>query len=270
MPRVTRLDGPSQVTFGGGGDIATSPSSRSRTSNVQRSDGTDASINHTIADPRNALSTTTSRREDSSTSIPTTSTSKSVNPNPDSTACDSWQEKGGMVSIVSSSAESRRLYWSQDRYSVVLRMELLSAEEKVQTIEVEGAVPYQDRFCAVGTTKAILRAFSASPDLPKKQLLLEGELPHAVHYAEDDDNIEWSVERSRHNERFLTITLYKAAPVQGVSIWWRRPFMEFDEIDDITSDDASNRRSQSFQQAWEEAHKIFQERRQHGKQSIGI
>ena len=113
---------------------------------------------------------------------------------------------------------------------------------------------YADRFCAVGTTKPTLSVSSSS-----SLIILQGDLPHPIHFAQDEDEIEWCIERSVFGERFLTISLYKAVPMQGLTIWWRRPMMEFDEIDipDIKSNQSSS--SKEFLSAWEEAHRIFRE-----------
>ncbi|KAL3933848.1 MAG: hypothetical protein SGBAC_010216, partial [Bacillariaceae sp.] len=136
-------------------------------------------------------------------------------------------------------------------------------EEKVKAVKVRGAVSYRDRFCAVSSSRPTIQVVSSAT--ATSDLLLEGELPHAVHFAEDDDDddneIEWEVERSTTNERFLTITLNKAVPVQDVAVWWRRPLMELQEID-IGANETNKGSSQSFQQAWEEAHKVFKQRRQ--------
>jgi len=87
---------------------------------------------------------------------------------------------------------------------VILRLEVFK-EEKVKAMELTGAVAYADRFCAVSSSKPTIQVLSTC-----NVILLEGELPHAVHFAQDDDNIDWLIERSFKNERFLAITLYKA------------------------------------------------------------
>ncbi|CAJ1970066.1 unnamed protein product [Cylindrotheca closterium] len=236
--RVTQLDAPSQVTFGGE-DASTPtimPSSSCKAPAIESANGIGT------AEVTNTKSTLLSDHNE-------------TDPYYD------WQEKGGMVSITSSSNHNRRLYWSQGRYSVLLRLELFQ-EEKIKSVQVNGSVSYRDRFCAVGSSRPTIQVHSTSAAAAKSEelkLLLEGELPHAVHFSEDEDEIEWSVERSNRDERFLTITLFKASPIQDVSVWWQRPLMAFDEIEIETKSDSG---PQSFQQAWEEAHKIFQQRRQ--------
>ena len=207
-PRVTRLDAPTKVTFGGGSVSAT-----------------------TAATPSQAPST---------------------KPPPTSTTPTSWTDHGGLLKT---KGEERNLYWSQDRHSVTLRLELAAAE-KIKSVTVDGILPYADRWSAVGTTKPKL-VVCRSSDL----LLLEGELPHPVHLEEDSDDgiVDWSIE-----DGVLCIILHKAVPMQGLSVWWRRPLMEFPEADlgEVRGEGGA---SKDFLAAWEEAHKIFREGKQKQK-----
>jgi len=228
--RVTTLDGPSKVTIGGeqDGSVATivpsSTSLRTTAVAVNSNEGSKFALEGKFE--------------------------QKASSNNDSYS--SWRECGAMVEIASKKSQ-RRLFWSQDRYSVLLRLELFK-EEKVKAMELTGAVAYADRFCAVSSSKPTIQVLSTCNDM-----LLEGELPHAVHFAQDDDSIDWLIERSFKNERFLAITLYKAVPIQDVAIWWRRPLIGFDEIDVGVQ---SKKDPQSFQKAWDEAHEKFRERRQ--------
>jgi len=234
---------------------------------------------------------------------------------------------------------TRTLYWSQDRYSVTLRVQLHDrgrgvehdaprAEdaaphcwdaEKIDTVCVEGIVPYANRYCATGTARPILRCHGHRPRrtgttiattmTTTSVVLFEGVLPHPVHLEQDDEGeqtIDWSVVVREHEKekvttenenedpsskllknsiqkqgtnssRFLMITLYKAVPMQGMFVWWRRPLMQFPELaleqvkkdtnsisstgsDSNTSKDAAAASSShDFLQAWDEAHKLFKE-----------
>jgi len=221
QPRVTRLDTPSSVTFGGkGGTI-------SATSN-----------------PASSLA---------SKEIPESgpASSKSIPP--------SWTDHGGLLQATSNNVEEQNLYWSQDRYSVTVRLEL-GPGEKVQSVQVEGILPFADRWSAVGSTKPKLVCISG------KAVLLEGELPHPVHLEEDDSGVDWSVENEQKH-RFLVVTLRKAVPMQGLTVWWRRPLTQFPEADLATIRGENNSKQQcgaskDFLEAWEEAHKIFRENKQ--------
>ena len=259
-PRVTRLDAPSKVTFGGNNNNSTA-----------------AHVN--IEPSSSSISTPTPQALIANTK--TVGSSGSAPP-------ASWTERGGLVTVTTG---NRKLYWTQDRYSVTLRLELNGGggegessseleEEKVQSVDVDGILPYSDRFSAVGSTKPILRCQSKSSR--GGIVVLEGELPHPVHLAEEDDDgvVDWSVDvrdddddNSNKNScccRFLMITLYKAVPMQGLSVWWRRPLMEFPELLDLdrargvdpnnsSSGTGTATASQDFLKTWEEAHKIFRE-----------
>ncbi len=225
-PRVTRLDAPTSVTFG----------------------GKDGSISAAAATPSQA---TTKSSASTTPSLPTTTTTKSTP--------TSWTDQGGLVTTKTSDGQEQSLYWSQDRYSVTLRLALPSGE-KVKSVTVDGILPYSDRCSAVGSTKPRLVCSSGTAKL------LEGELPHPVHLAEDDDDVvDWSIEDT--NGRFLVILLHKAVPMQGLSVWWRRPLMEFPEADihAVRGEGNQGNASKEFIEAWEQAHKIFRE----GKQKKG-
>ena len=57
-------------------------------------------------------------------------------------------------------------------------------------MNVDGLLPYTDRHCAVGSVHP---TFTIT--LKGSMMLLQGELPHPVHLAEDDDKIDWLMER---------------------------------------------------------------------------
>jgi hypothetical protein len=236
-PRVTRLDAPSRVTFGGG----------------------EAAVN-----PQQSVSVaTTTATAPQSTNSSTAFGPKSAANNNEAT----WTQKGGVVKTTCSTTNRRRqLYWSQDRYSVSLRLELTSEDEKVQTVQVTGVLPYADRHCATGSNKPRLIIRSSSNSIS----FLEGDLPHNVHLAQQDEEedmgIDWSIETVA-NQKFVVVILYKAAPMHRMVVWWRRPLMEFDEIEMESSNVPA---SQEFVQAWDEAHRLFREKRQAEKKTIMV
>jgi hypothetical protein len=117
------------------------------------------------------------------------------------------------------------------------------------SVQVENMLRYTERFTATGTTRPKLTIYGTD-----SKSILVGELPHPVHACEDDDDdIDWAIE-STGNKRFVTVTIYKAVPMQGLFIWWKRPLQEYPEIDIERS---SNEGSQEFLKAWEEAHEVF-------------
>jgi hypothetical protein len=288
-PRVTRLDGPRKVTFGGSSSSSTT---------------TTPLIN--IEPTSSSLSSSCSNSSDDKVSTATTKLSLTPN-NDENIVSSSWTERGGLVesestAIIDGSPQERKLYWSQDRYSVTLRLELLlhghnnnngeeeEKQEKIQSVYVNGILPFSDRFCATGSTRPVLQCQCITANANNNKvigvnnsnidpnnlvLLLEGELPHPVYIAEDDDDVDWSVVQDNSSRRFLMIILYKAVPMQGLFVWWRRPMMEFPELDlqqvkdDPTTPAAASysaagsttapAASQDFLKSWEEAHKIFRE-----------
>jgi hypothetical protein len=227
MPQVTRLDAPSKVTFGGGSDTI-------------------------IAEPNAASAATAPASSTAPTSTSTTETKrKSQSTNPTGAAVanndksSSWTEQGGLLQTKD---DNRELHWSQDRYSLTIRLQLLEGE-KIMSVQVENMLRYTERFTATGTTKPKLTIYGTD-----SKSILVGELPHPVHACEDDDgDIDWTIE-STGNKRFVTVTLYKAVPMQGLFIWWKHPLQEYPEIDIERS---SNEGSQEFLKAWEEAHEMF-------------
>jgi len=267
IPRVTRLDEPSKITFGG------SSESLSSTTPISIKPMTMESI---------IIKENHSEFRNETTAVNTECNNSSSPP------CQpaSWTERGGLVvsesmTIDGKVAQKRILCWSQDRYSVTLRLELheqsnREEEEQIHSVNVEGILPFCDRFCATGSTRPVVRCEGiittkkqivvANNDKTNNTLVLfEGELPHPVHLEEDDDNVDWSISRDNSNHRFLTITLYKAVPMHGLSVWWRRPMMKFPELDleqvkdQSTIGTTAGTSSQNFLKSWEEAHKMFRE-----------
>mmetsp|Transcript_77710 Transcript_77710/g.116874 ORF Transcript_77710/g.116874 Transcript_77710/m.116874 type:complete len:263 (+) Transcript_77710:47-835(+) len=224
-PRVTRLDAPSSVTFGGDTNV------------IQGTAAASAPV---------PSATAASQILKVDFQAATSNASKAGH-----SQIDQWRAKGGLVTT----SLNRELYWTQDRYSVTLRCQMFEGE-KPKTVGVEGILPYSSRHCAMGSSKPRLQVVGSDG-----VVMLEGDLPHQVHLANEDDDVDWSVERDlggRGTKRFVAITLYKAVPMQGLSVWWRRPLMDFDEI---TLDQESSAASKEFLQAWEEAHRQFKEKK---------
>ena len=159
------------------------------------------------------------------------------------------------------------LYWSQDRETVVLRMNI-SPHVKGSNINVmlEGAiVPYRNRHCASTTdTCALSISFNDT-----NKVLLEEQLPHAVYVLEEEEKeVEWMLEFVQ-GKKYLVITLYKATPMPNMTIWWKRPLMQFEEIDiHVFNNNNNNNNSIQFQVAWAKAHVQFQKNIAAGKHKL--
>ncbi len=173
---------------------------------------------------------------------------------------DHWTTRGGLLTTT----DGRNLFWSQDRYSVFLRLELFP-QEKVLSVNINGILPYRDRFSATGSAKKSRIRCQASSGSDVGYLVLEGDLPHPVHLAEDEDDLDWCIERDKtgvmRDARFLLVTLYKAVPMQGLFVWWRRPLMEFPEVEQDDPNFAATGASNEFLKAWEEAHELFKQKK---------
>lgn len=167
-----------------------------------------------------------------------------------------WTKKGDHVVL----SDNTELWWSQDRYSVTLRMALDHCDVKIQKVQLQGVLPYSERHLATGSFQKPRLVVRLAND---NSIWFQGELPHAVHLAEDaddDNDIDWSVVQEGSTRRYLTLILYKATPMAGMFHWWKQPFTQCPErpCHDDDNHDHSNS-GHSFQQAWKEAQTQFVE-----------
>ena len=254
QPTVTRLDAPSTVTRTQDGHLVIGKPQPSR------------SIEFAAATKKNPPGIHSS-----------TSTSS-----PSSTIPAAWTEHGGKQALLveydsAQLQQSSTLYWSQDRYSVCLRLSLLHTAMKGKdlSVQLEGVRRFQDRCAAVGSD--IVSKIQVTYCQPGKQqiILLEGDFPHPIHAAEDDDNYvnehtpfassDWTLDRTPHG-LYWVMTLYKAVPMEGMVVWWRRPLTQFPELEDHPNPNvAGHAKVQAFQQAWDEAHSQFRDKIQQRK-----
>ena len=266
-PRVTRLEAPSRVTFGG------------MPNEVESVATIDPPLLSTLP-PSSNSSGAMAQDGHGPMMAPKPSTASDNEGKCSETGHSAWTKKGG--SVVTS--DNRHLYWSQDRYSVQIRLELRLGppKESVERVVVDGILPYADRYCATGSQKPRLIItgrlggdLSSQSSEKSTATLLEGELPYPVHWSQDDEqaeakSLDWIVERhpSDKEQRFALITLYKAVPMQGLFVWWKRPLLQFDEV---TLEDGNSERSAAsneFIQAWDEAHRIFRETKRPQPQTL--
>jgi hypothetical protein len=253
-PQVTHLDAPSRITFGGSSEAGSASA---------------------VVEPQPAVAAAGPAAV-TFTSSKATNTKSTDNP---------WTTKGG--SIVT--PDNRQLYWSQDRYSVQIRLELRdhAHKESVERVQVDGILPYADRHCATVSQKPrlLITRHSTNDGCPTSGTksavtLLEGDLPHPVHWSQEDEghdgeadkSLDWTIERnpSDDKQRFVLITLNKSVPMHGLFVWWRRPLLQFDEITLEEGGDNTERSaaSKEFAQAWDEAHRIFREKKRQPPQSL--
>lgn len=168
---------------------------------------------------------------------------------------ESWTDRGGtcFVSTLNhNEEEGAPLYWTQDRYTVMLRLQLIPISKKRKlNVIVVGSLSYQDRSTATvanNSPELVVEDITA-----EKICLWKTTLPHPVHRTEDDEDesVDWSIEAHGDGKRFLTIVLNKAVPMPGMFLWWKRPTMDCPETYQHTGD------GNAFSKAWKEAHEEF-------------
>lgn len=203
-PRVTRLDQPSRVTFGGG------------------------------SEPQISHDSSVAAKASVETKVATEETGKIP---------AAWTVKGGVV-------EEHNLYWTQDRDSAELRFGLsASSSSKVEwQCRVNGILPYSQRHAAVAAEPPTLVIQRDT------EIWFQDTLPHAVHAAQDEDTVDWSIE-VYNNTKFLVVTLYKATPVPNVTIWWKQPTTSSPTI----ALDWQSAKS-DWTKVWDEAHAQFRQK----------
>ena len=244
-PHVTHLDQPSRVTAQHDGTLWIEPEKL-----------------HPTATATVAITTTTNKTS-TNTTVPTTTTTIAK-------TITEWTQQGGTTRLPKTTTttttttkdigeEGLQLYWSQDRYNVILRLQLpTTLLAKHVTVHLSGTVlSYANRYTASGDPRATLHVIANSLSL------LTSNLPYPIHFAEhDDNNVDWTMEYLGKS-RFLTIVLHKAAPMQGLVLWWRKPLQEMHDIDIIHQGTNQAAKSQQFQETWKKAHQQFRDNRKH-------
>ena len=167
-------------------------------------------------------------------------------------------------------ATQSQIFWSQDRQEVTIHIEFDSCEIKSKDIRVlaSGMVTYGERNAAVGggecNGKLKVTATVDNGNGNTTKTLLEGELPHRIHLAEDEDYVEWEILTENDDRKFVVVTLRKAVPMAGVVIWWDCILKHCPKID-LSGIEGRNKKSSDgsgagMESAWEEAHRLFKEK----------
>jgi len=170
--------------------------------------------------------------------------------NKSKTFSQEWTCKGGKLKTHNNGAT---LYWSQDGETVILRLTVpTDTRSSDVTVVLEGAVSHQDCHCATLTEKRPTLTVTINT-----VVVLEGELPYPVFMEEDI--LDWTLETCDEKNKHLVISLNKAMPMPGMTLWWTRPMIQFEEIQLLETGNTS------FQQAWDEAHAQFQQNIQQKK-----
>jgi hypothetical protein len=260
-PRVTRLDEPGQVTRSANGTITISPSTP-KTSEINKAKANLGEDNYAHQ--------------------------KKVSKGPGSE--DSGTQVGAV--FTKNGGEFRDadtksfVLWSQDRYEVMFRIHVnpTQVNRKNLSIKVDGMVPYTQRFST--TSSQGKDGYGRLTVSAGSKLLLQGDLPHPVHFPEHaeeegDSGIDWELMDTKrpmkcppigsNQTKCVQFALFKASPMEGVLIWWSRPLkhcaaMDVNQIkkqrikNGTGSHDSPSTKPPNFADTWEQAHNVFREK----------
>lgn len=299
--RVTRLEQPSTIVLGGGGGgqqdptilpTATTTSTPTTNSENGRKEGMRAIefVGGNNGTSSSAAAATSGRiipdswtAQGAAVDLPPMMTTATTTMTKDNADEDSSFPPSGPSKLLVLS----KLYWSQDRYCTVLRFPLPPKQQKESSSSVSymccvtNILSYLDRHNAIFTSERPLQHLSITRSATtktttgteiKNSVAFEGDLVYPVHLAEDDDQVDWTIENCLNDEqqqqqqRVMVITLYKATPMHGVTVWWKRPLEQCPEVDLATvrgqppGKKETPEQQQSFQKVWKEAHAAFQEK----------
>ncbi|GMI41312.1 hypothetical protein TeGR_g6439 [Tetraparma gracilis] len=245
-PSVTRLDSPSQVTFGGGAANATATPSPSSASSSASSSAAPSSA---IPELSSKLSKIDFVPPSPARSSPATTNGGSFSHSP---------------SPPDPSSPPATLIWSQTRSTVSISTPLPpSTLASALSVAISNAHPFSSRHSAVGTpSPAVLTA-----TLNSTNPLFSLPLPHPVFTGDEEDEdaaLDWEIETFQ-TSRFLTVTLNKAVPMVGVVVWWPTCVVSGAEIDvSAIQARAGGKKNAAtgltMKETWDEAHKLFKEK----------
>lgn len=185
-------------------------------------------------------------------------------------------------------------YWSQTRYEVVLSIEIdhTNIASRDIRVKVTGSLNYKDRFAAVGGNRTIKSSKEDDSDSNRGEIyvhtkdgreIFKGSLAYHIYLPEGDDDVDWEIDATNPKMKLVKITLLKALPMQGLTIWWSKPILDYPEIDvvkdiedrnkDGTNDktSTSSSKQEELKRVWDEAHRMFRENiKNRQKQTINI
>jgi hypothetical protein len=168
---------------------------------------------------------------------------------------------------------------------VVLNLGLPAGVKSNQITVCGTFLRWSERQTAVGSNKGSLEIKVSLPDR-RFDLLLQHRLAHSVFLGEEDDDPavelitpDWEITGPGGGTRYLKVTLGKAVPMAGVSVWWSRLFengscdCEGEDLDvEMMEGRGNNKKGEkaaTMKQAWDEAHKMFVEKMKEKKSSKG-
>ncbi|KAL9178401.1 hypothetical protein ACHAXT_000048 [Thalassiosira profunda] len=294
-PRVTSLDAPGRVTIGADGSLAIGQSGGAPPPRVPLgAPNAEGAGIPTVSGSVSGKAIDISNLKDESKEEDATAKQKRI---------QQWRDQltrnGGTHHSLSTTYQKGKLplYWSQDRYTVTLRLGFPPSEfpSKSIRVRVEGALKYSDRHSAVGSgamsghkseaegdaSYGSVEVVSVSKDGGKETVLLRGELPRPIHLNQDEDEVDYEIEDNLGAggdggdgacTKLVSITMAKAVPMEGMVLWWDRPLVGYPATDITKIQGATGQSKQeAWKKAWDEAHKLFREKAgSRAKQSIEV
>lgn len=150
-------------------------------------------------------------------------------------------------------------------------------------MEVKGGLGYNDRFAVVGGSRTTGEESDCKGEIHVKTTtgvdIFKGNLAYAIYFPEGEEEVEWEIDATDPEKKLIRITLLKALPMQGLTIWWSKPMVKYPEIDvvrdikgrDNKNKDNSGSKQEQMKAVWDEAHHMFREKvKKREKQTIDI
>ena len=282
-PRVTRLDQPSTITIGtpaaAGAAVAKAPQKLSPAVAVKRTDDTVTNHNNT----------TTTITTAPTASVPSSWTERgaAVILDPSSCSINNKNNSNTDDPTTTRSAGCAGYYWTQDRDTVTIRIPIPNHDNNNNNNKhsswnctVQPILSYPDRHCAILSQQPTLvveyydrrcqqaldcTAAAAADATTTTTCWLHGTLSRPVHLAQDEDTIDWTIEEepllaspsSSRLLRYLCVTLSKATPMPGLTLWWTQCLPQYEPQEIQLTKNNNNKNAQAWSEAWEQAHAQF-------------
>lgn len=269
-PRVTRLDEPSRVTCNPDGSVQINKATTTATTTAKAIEETEESVSKVKPLYDRFVKSDDDKTKNDKLNLLT--------------------RNGGSFVDPSTGTES---YWSQDRNEVVLSIAFDPSKFSSRHIRVQvrGALNYKDRFAAVGGDRATDTGTGTKGGSGNSKgkinvtttcgsTIIEGYLAYAIYLPEDEEEVDWEIDATNPKKKLIKITLLKALPMQGLTIWWSKPMMNYPEIDVVKDiegrgnedgDAKTKSKQEKMKASWDEAHRLFREKvKNREKQVIDI
>jgi hypothetical protein len=252
-PAVTKLDAPSKVTISSKGVTVLEPSSiKTSPLKTMKSKSIELKENSVVKQPITSSKETTETGDTLMNETTTMELSRIK-----------YLSKNGGI-FADSKDPYCKTYWSQDRNEAILSVLYDSSAIKSSDIRVEvtGALKYSDRHSAVSMGQASSHGKIKIYDTTRNVTLLQGDFAYPIHLTEGEEEVDWEIDVTDAQNKLIRVTLLKAVPMYGVTLWWSRPLTKFNEIDISTGIEGRNyegSRQQEWKSSWDEAHRLFKE-----------